>query len=107
MSTPDLQKLFAKSGPLISATFDTNEFGQYLGTATIIYSTGSAAARSIKDYNLAQIDKRTMRVEYAQATGTIAQSGSSLSTSIKVTKPTITHVATGRGRGGSTQANQN
>jgi RNA recognition motif-containing protein len=49
----DLQKLFSKSGPLIKASFDTNEFGQFLGTATVIYSKASAAARAIKDYHLA------------------------------------------------------
>lgn len=67
VTTQDLQKLFSKSGPLIKASFDTNEFGQFLGTATVIYSKASAAARAIKDYHLAQIDKRTMRVEYATA----------------------------------------
>ncbi len=70
VSTQDLQKLFSKSGPLIKASFDTNEFGQFLGTATIIYSKASAAARAIKDYHLAQIDKRTMKVEYASAAAT-------------------------------------
>ena len=49
----DLQKLFSKSGPLIKASFDTNEFGQFLGTATVIYSKASAATRAIKDYHLA------------------------------------------------------
>ena len=33
----DLKKLFGKCGPLINATFDTNEFGSYLGTATVAY----------------------------------------------------------------------
>lgn len=62
VSVPDLQKLFGKCGPLINATFDTNEFGAYLGTATVIYSKASSAARAIKDYNLAQIDNRPMKV---------------------------------------------
>lgn len=77
VSSNDLFKLFAKSGPLINATFDTNEFGSYIGTATIIYSTASGASRAIKDYHLAQIDKRTMRVDYALATnstGSLSQS---------------------------------
>lgn len=62
-----MQKLFSKCGLLISARFDTNEFGQFLGTATVIYAKASAAARAIKDYNMSQIDKRTMRVEFAAA----------------------------------------
>ena len=63
----DLQKLFGKCGPLIRASFDTNEFGGYLGTATVIYSRASSAVRAIKDYNLAQIDNRQMKVGYANA----------------------------------------
>ena len=42
-----------------------NEFGAYLGTATVIYSKASSAARAIKDYNMAQIDNRPMKVQYA------------------------------------------
>lgn len=64
VSTQDLQKLFAKCGPLIRASFDMNEFGGYLGTATIIYSKASSATRAIKDYHLAQIDGRPMKVMY-------------------------------------------
>lgn len=64
----DLQKLFGKCGPLIRASFDTNEFGGYLGTATVIYQRASSAINAIKDYNLAQIDGRPMRVFYAQET---------------------------------------
>ena len=65
VSVPDLQKLFGKCGPLINATFDTNEFGAYLGTATVIYSKASSATRAIKDYNMAQIDNRPMKVSYS------------------------------------------
>jgi RNA recognition motif-containing protein len=65
VSQKDLHKLFSKCGPLITASFDTNEFGSYLGTATIIYSKASSAARAIKDYNNARIDNRPMRVHYA------------------------------------------
>lgn len=71
VTVQDLKKLFGKCGPLINATFDTNEFGSVLGTATVIYQRASSAARSIKDYHLAQIDNRTMKVDYAmvQQTG--------------------------------------
>jgi len=41
---------------MINASFDTNEFGSYLGTATVIYSRASAANRAIKEYNMAKID---------------------------------------------------
>ena len=65
VTVKDLHKLFGKCGELISASFDTNEFGAYLGTATIIYSRASSAARAIKDYDTARIDNRPMRVGYA------------------------------------------
>ena len=65
VTVQDLKKLFGKCGPLISANFDTNEFGSYIGTATVIYNRASSAARAIKDYNMAQIDNRTMKVDYA------------------------------------------
>ena len=65
MTKQDLELLFGKCGSLISATFDTNDYGSYLGTATIIYESEESAASAIKDYNLAQIDGRTMKVDYA------------------------------------------
>lgn len=65
VSVQDLQKLFGKCGPMISATFDTNEFGSYLGTATVIYSRASSATRAIKEYNMARIDQRPMKVQFA------------------------------------------
>jgi hypothetical protein len=51
---------------MIQARFDTNEFGQYLGTATIIYAKASAAAKAINDYNGASLDNRVMRIYYAE-----------------------------------------
>lgn len=72
----DLKKLFGKCGPLINATFDTNEFGSYLGTATVIYNRASSANRAIKDYNMAQIDNRTMKVEFAMGQQQTVQNGS-------------------------------
>ena len=51
---------------MIQARFDTNEFGQYLGTATVIYSKASAATKAIKDYNGASLDNRVMRVYFAE-----------------------------------------
>lgn len=51
---------------MIQARFDTNEFGQYLGTATVIYSKASAATKAIADYNGASLDNRVMRVYFAE-----------------------------------------
>ena len=49
----------------MSALFDMNEFGAYIGSATIIYQKASSAARAIKEYNMAMIDKRPMQVRFA------------------------------------------
>ena len=43
-----LQKLFSKCGPLITAGFDRNMQGQYLGSATLIYAKASSASNAIK-----------------------------------------------------------
>jgi len=63
-----LKTLFTKSGPLISADFDKNVHGQYLGSATLVYSAASGAANCIRTYNGAQLDDRVMKIEYAVPT---------------------------------------
>ena len=50
---------------MISAGFDKNMHGQYLGSATLIYAKATAAANAIKQYNGAQLDDRVMKIEYA------------------------------------------
>lgn len=67
VSLQDLKKLFGKCGPLISASFDTNQYGGHIGQATVIYSRASSAARAIKSYDRAQIDGKPIRVMYALA----------------------------------------
>lgn len=68
----DLKTLFSKSGPLISADFDKNVHGQYLGSATLVYASASGAANCIRTYNGAQLDDRVMKIEFAgPPTGTI------------------------------------
>lgn len=51
---------------MIQARFDTNEHGQYLGTATVIYLKASAALKAINDFNGASLDNRVMRVYFAE-----------------------------------------
>lgn len=65
VTVADLQKLFSKCGPLITAAFDKNMHGQYLGSATLIYVKATSAANAIKQFNGAQLDDRVMKVEYA------------------------------------------
>merc|ERR1712228_68060 len=42
--------------------------GQYLGSATLVYSAASGAANCIRTYNGAQLDDRVMKIEYAVPT---------------------------------------
>jgi len=60
----DIQRLFSKQGNVIKAKFDKNQFGQYLGSATVIYDRLASAQAAIKAYNGAQLDDRVMTVEF-------------------------------------------
>jgi RNA recognition motif-containing protein len=57
--------LFEKCGTLFTCSFDMNEFGQYLGTCTLVYRHEKDAAKAIRDYNRATIDGKIMTVEYS------------------------------------------
>lgn len=46
-----------------------DEFGQYLGTVTLVYQDERDAARAIRDYNRAAIDNKVITVEYKQSSG--------------------------------------
>jgi len=52
----------------VTASFDKNMYGQYLGSATIVYAQSSSAADAIRQYNGAQLDDRVMKIEYALPT---------------------------------------
>ena len=49
----------------MTASFDKNMFGQYLGSVTVVFAQASAASNAIKSYNGAQLDDRVMKIEYA------------------------------------------
>ena len=57
--------MFGKCGAIISASFDKNNYGQYFGSATVVYAQSSAAKLAIRDYNGAALDDRVMKIEYA------------------------------------------
>lgn len=83
----DLLTLFSKSGPVISASFDKNLFGQGLGSATLVYSTASSAARCIKTYNGAQLDDKVMKIEYANPQVTVIPQVKNVGKSLQIQKP--------------------
>lgn len=44
--------------------FDRNEFGQFLGSATVVYENPDDASKAIDEYNNAQLDERVLTVEH-------------------------------------------
>lgn len=56
--------MFEKIGKLNQCRFDRNEFGQFLGSATVVYEKPEDAAKAIEEYNNAELDKRVLTVEY-------------------------------------------
>lgn len=64
VTNDDLKKLFAKIGELKVCRFDTNEFGQFLGSATVTYERPEDAKQAIIEYNGAFLDEKVLVVEY-------------------------------------------
>ena len=48
----------------MKCSFDRNEFGQFLGSATVIYEKPESAKTAINEYNQAMLDNRVITVEY-------------------------------------------
>jgi len=65
VTVQDLKTLFGKCGTLFNCNYDFDEFGQYLGTVTIVYANEAHAFRAIQNYNRAAIDNKVMKVVYA------------------------------------------
>lgn len=68
MLTTLVQKLFAKWGDLKVCRFDRNEFGQFLGSATVTYENPKDAKTAIQEYNGAHLDDKVLTVEYDMIT---------------------------------------
>ena len=56
--------MFEKIGKLNQCRFDRNEFGQFLGSATVVYENIEDANKAIEEYNNAQLDDRVLTVEH-------------------------------------------
>ncbi len=56
--------MFEKIGKLTQCRFDRNEFGQFLGSATVVYENVEDANKAIEEYNNAQLDDRVLTVEH-------------------------------------------
>ena len=64
VTNDDLKKLFAKIGELKVCRFDRNEFGQFLGSATVTYERPDFAKQAINEYHGAFLDDKVLTVEY-------------------------------------------
>jgi len=64
VTNDDLKRLFAKQGELKVCRFDRNEFGQFLGSATVTYERPEFAKKAINNYHGALLDDKVLTVEY-------------------------------------------
>lgn len=56
--------MFEKHGPLEICSFDRNNFGQFLGSATVQYKKAEDAKRAKEDYHGGTLDDRVLIVEF-------------------------------------------
>lgn len=64
VSNDDLRRLFAKMGELKVCRFDRNEFGIFLGSATVTYAKAEDAKRAIAKFHGNFLDDKVLTVEY-------------------------------------------
>lgn len=74
VSNDDIKKLFAKIGELRVCRFDRNEFGSFLGSATVTYVKAEDAKKAIKEYHGAFLDDKVITVEYDVVTSSMRPS---------------------------------
>ena len=56
--------MFEKIGKLKACKFDRNEFGQFLGSATVIFDQDEDATKAIEEYHGALLDNKVLTVEH-------------------------------------------
>jgi RNA recognition motif-containing protein len=64
VTNDDLKKLFQKIGELKVCKFDRNEFGQFLGSATVTFQRPEDAKLAVQEYNGAYLDDKVLTVEF-------------------------------------------
>lgn len=69
VTNDDLKKLFQKIGELKVCRFDRNEFGQFLGSATVTFERPEDAKRAVHEYNGAYLDDKVLTVEFDMIPG--------------------------------------
>ena len=56
--------MFEKIGKLRECKFDRNEFGEFMGSATVVYERPEDAAKAVEDYHGAYLDDKLLTVEF-------------------------------------------
>lgn len=74
----DLKKLFAKIGDLVVCRFDRNDFGVFLGSATVEYRRQEDAKRAIEEYHEAFLDDKVLTVEFDMVPNKASQNNSGI-----------------------------
>ena len=64
MTNDDLRKLFEKMGPLKACKFNTDAFGKFKGSATVVFETHEDAVAAVKKYHNATLDDKPLQVEW-------------------------------------------
>lgn len=64
VTNDDLKKLFANIGELEMCVFDRNNWGHFMGSATVVYKRPEDAKRAIEEYHEAFLDDKVLTVEY-------------------------------------------
>jgi RNA recognition motif-containing protein len=86
VSNEDLRKLFSKIGELKICAFDRNKFGEFIGSATVLYENPGDAKKAIAEYNGAYLDEKVLLVEYDMVKRPSSSTAGQGKTPIKVQK---------------------
>mmetsp|Transcript_27009 Transcript_27009/g.26072 ORF Transcript_27009/g.26072 Transcript_27009/m.26072 type:complete len:154 (+) Transcript_27009:465-926(+) len=64
VSNDELKQVFEKIGKLRECKFDRNEFGKFLGSASVVYEKAEDAKKAITEYHGAYLDDKVLTVEF-------------------------------------------
>jgi RNA recognition motif-containing protein len=62
VSNEDLVQLFSKIGELSTCSFDRDNFGEFIGSATVCFKDPIDAKKAIEEYDGAYLDEMVLSV---------------------------------------------
>jgi RNA recognition motif-containing protein len=87
-----------KIGDLKVCRFDRNEFGQFLGSATVTYEQPKDALQAINEYNGAYLDDKVLTVEFDNVTAVVKKPMTNISGKSEGMKPQRPRSGNGKGK---------